>query len=255
MTSRRITVSIVSHGQTGLLDRLLGDLLGLHGAAIERIVVTLNLGEAWQGPANAQPPITVMRNARPLGFAENHNAAFSLCDTPLFAVLNPDLRIASDPFTPLSSAFDGDAACGLAAPLQRDEAGAIEDFRRRLPTPWALTRRAWARLTGARRPLTSTPRAEWLAGAFMLFDSNAFRQLGGFDTRYRLYCEDVDICLRLQLGGWRLAVDEQTQVVHAAQRGSGRHLRYLIWHLQSLLRLWTSAPYWRWLLLRRRSVT
>lgn len=252
MSARRVTVSIVSHGQTALLDRLLGDLLALRGAAIERVVVTLNLDEPWQAPPEARLPVVVIRNARPLGFAENHNAAFALCDTPLFAVLNPDLRIAADPFARLASAFEGDATCGLAAPLQLDGAGAIEDFRRRLPTPWALACRAWVGRTGGRRALTGTSRTEWVAGAFMLFDSRAFRQLGGFDTRYRLYCEDVDICLRLQLAGWRLVVDEQVRVVHAAQRGSGRHLRYLLWHLDSLLRLWTSAPYWRWLCQRRR---
>lgn len=252
MTPRRVTVSIVSHGQTALLDRLLADLATLRSPSLAHIVVTLNLDERWQVPVDFPVHLSVLRNARPLGFGENHNAAFAHCDTPLFAVLNPDLRLSADPFAALVAAFDRDARCGLAVPLQLDEAGHVEDFRRRLPTPWALLRRAWERRTAAGRSLTPTARLEWVAGAFMLWRSEAFRQLGGFDARYRLYCEDVDICLRLQLAGWRLAVDEQVSVTHAAQRGSDRHLRYLLWHLQSLLRLWTSAPCWRWLRHRKR---
>ena len=69
-------------------------------------------------------------------------------------------------------------------------------------------------------------------------------EVGGFDERYHMYCEDVDLCLRLRGGGWRLARADAAVVEHAARRGSHRQWRHLGWHLRSLWRLWRS-PAWR----------
>ena len=86
----------------------------------------------------------------------------------------------------------------------------------------------------------STP--YWVNGAFMLFRASVYRGLGGFDERYFMYCEDVDICLRLQLAGFALS-RSSVKVTHAAQRSSRVNIRHLAWHVVSLLRLWTSKPY------------
>jgi GT2 family glycosyltransferase len=66
-----------------------------------------------------------------------------------------------------------------------------------------------------------------------------------------MYCEDVDLCLRLQLAGYRLVEAPQARVVHDAHRASRRSLRHLVWHLRSLWRLWHSTPYQRFLAQRR----
>jgi N-acetylglucosaminyl-diphospho-decaprenol L-rhamnosyltransferase len=83
---------------------------------------------------------------------------------------------------------------------------------------------------------------DWISGAFMMFKSSAFRKLGGFDERYFMYCEDVDICLRLQLAGYKLVRADAT-VTHHTQRRTLKNLQHLVWHVRSLLRLWNSAPY------------
>jgi N-acetylglucosaminyl-diphospho-decaprenol L-rhamnosyltransferase len=64
----------------------------------------------------------------------------------------------------------------------------------------------------------------------------------GFDEGYFMYCEDVDLCLRLRLQGLTLS-KAPARVIHAGQRNSHRRLRHLMWHLRSLLRLWTSVAY------------
>ncbi len=76
----------------------------------------------------------------------------------------------------------------------------------------------------------------------MAFKSTVFRELGGFDERYFMYCEDVDICLRMQLAGYSLARADAT-VIHHTQRQTLKNLKHLAWHIRSLLRLWNSAAY------------
>jgi GT2 family glycosyltransferase len=77
----------------------------------------------------------------------------------------------------------------------------------------------------------------------MVFPVAVFAELGGFDRRYFMYCEDVDICLRLQLKGYRLLPVVSVTVEHEAQHASRRRLRHLFWHVQSLWRLWHSDVY------------
>ena len=76
----------------------------------------------------------------------------------------------------------------------------------------------------------------------MAFRADVFAGLGGFDERYFMYCEDVDICLRAQLAGYRLERAD-AKVVHHTQRRTLKSLRHLTWHVRSLLRLWRSPAY------------
>ncbi|MEO8836744.1 MAG: glycosyltransferase family 2 protein [Caldimonas sp.] len=250
---RAICVSVVSHGQGALVDRLLGDLKKFSSASIARVIVTINLpDDAWASPVD-DPTVTVIRNPAPLGFAANHNQAFAHCAEPMFAVVNPDIRLDSDPFVDLTRRLKSDLACAVVAPIQLDARGMLESFARSVPTPRSVTLRRL--FPAARGPAADPSSVEWLAGAFMLWSAKAFRELGGFDSRYRLYCEDVDICLRLQLRGQRFAIVESARVVHAAQRASRASSRFLLTHVRSLLRLWLSPVFWRFVLTRPRAVS
>lgn len=209
------------------------------GPLLARVVVTRNLPEPWQ-PACAHPTasLVVIDNDRPKGFGANHNCAFAHCETEWFVVANPDLRLPADPLPVLLAA--GTAGVGLVAPEVLESDGSIADSARPLPTPAALIRRYLP--AGTVRPGNEAP--QWYAGMFLAIRREAFESIGGFDERYHLYCEDVDLCARLRLQGWRLRQATQAQVMHEAQRASRRSLRHLGWHLRSLLRLWTSDA-WR----------
>jgi len=242
----QVTSSVVSHGQGHLLGTLLSDLDRLANPDLTHLVVTLNLAEDWAPPTRVgHATVTVIRNEWPLGFAANHNQAFRQCSTPVFVVLNPDLRLPHDPLPALQQALR-EPGCALAVPWQLDEAGAPENFCRELMTPWKLLQRTVSRRRGRALGLTPPERLDWVAGSFLCVDAAAFRAIGGFDPGYRLYCEDADLCLRLQLAGGRIAVLRDTVIVHAAQRHSGGHLKYLGWHVASLARHWTSRAFWRY---------
>jgi len=75
-----------------------------------------------------------------------------------------------------------------------------------------------------------------VSGTFMVLGADAYRQVGGFDERYFLYYEDVDLCARLRAEGYVTRIVPAVQAVHAARYDSHRHWRYLRWHLMSMLR-------------------
>ncbi|MFM6990884.1 MAG: glycosyltransferase family 2 protein [Rhodoferax sp.] len=190
-------------------------------------------------------PLKIIRNEAPKGFGENHNASFFASTGLYFCVMNPDIRMDANPFPSLIGHFD-DASVGLAAPIVVSPQGHLEDSARTFPTPLTILCKA---LGGCRQSSYVIDRLpvypQWVGGMFMLFPSTVFRELGGFDPRYFLYYEDVDICARLTLAGWRIVLSPFALVIHHAQRTSRRRLQYLRWHLRSMLRFFGSGVFWR----------
>lgn len=243
-----VTVSIVSHGQGELLQPLLAQLIGVSGDLPLKILVTLNLPEPlFVTPSSGGADVEIIHNHAPRGFGENHNAAFRRCDTPYFCVLNPDVRLDAGVLEVLMAIVR--QSPGVAGPRVVAPDGRIEDSARLLPTPLRLFRRRLADVNGPDYSATVvTQPVAWLAGMCMLFDAESYRLVGGFNERYFLYCEDVDVCLRLQLAGRTVTWTQDAAVLHDARRASHRNYRYMGWHLRSLIRLWCSRPFWAYLL-------
>lgn len=228
-----VTVSIVSHGHGAMVWRLIDQLLVLREPP--RIILTLNVPEPV--PENVDSRVMLVRNDHPKGFGANHNAAFAYCDTEFFCVLNPDIELIGDPFPALCAELKQGAA-GLCAPLILGADNRIEDSVRQFMTPWRMILRKLGIVGAGPVPVIDGPPVypDWVAGMFMLFDTRAYRQVGGFDTAYFMYCEDADICTRLWRAGMQVMVCPAVQVIHHAQRASRRDMRHLRWHVASMIR-------------------
>ncbi len=212
---------------------------------VDELLITLNLAHedvsALQALANELPfACRFLRNVRPKGFGANHNRAFSSAPPhDVFVVLNPDLRWPSDPLAPLAQAAMADGV-GVAAPCVRSPGGPVEDSWRETLTPWRLLTRY------AQRSREPAERPDWAAGMCLAFRAEAFAEVEGFDEAYFMYCEDMDLGLRLRDAGWKTAFCSDVSVVHAARRASRKSPEHVLWHVQSLLRFW-----WRRFLARR----
>lgn len=229
----RITVSVVSHGQRAMVARVLKQLAGLNNAGIKTVVITHNLtDEDLPKPTNAVFDLVQIHNAKPLGFGANHNQAFNYCQTPWFAVLNPDLKFSfGDPFQALLAAGEANPELGMLAPLLIQPDTMEAEPNRGMVTPFEIIRR---RLPGWTPPDNPT----WLVGAFLFIRRAAFVLVGGFDERYHLYCEDVDLSLRIQKNGMRIDRIIDAKVIHLTQRNSHRKPTYIFRHFSSLCKLW-----------------
>jgi GT2 family glycosyltransferase len=233
ITQARITVSVVSHGHREIVASLLQQISDLRNSDIARVIVVHNLPDAdLQKPLSAQFELIQLHNEKAKGFSANHNMAFLYCVTPWFAVLNPDIEFQhGDPFPALLSAGEADARLGMVAPaLVQPDTGLIEP-NRGFVSPLELIRR---RLPGWVPP----EEPAWLVGAFLLIRASTYKELGGFDERFRLYCEDVELGLRLKHAGWLIRRLESTKVIHLTERGSHRSLKLMFLHVVSLFRLW-----------------
>jgi GT2 family glycosyltransferase len=229
-----LTISIVSHQQAALLAPLLDDLKGI--SVPHEVIVTINLPEDYSALRwDHKNPYQVIVNPRPKGLSSNQNSAFQRSKGAFFCSLNPDVRLVGDPFPALLDCLS-DRSIGVIAPSVTDAGGVLQESARAFPTPLSILLKAFGNTPGPLR--TSDPIAypDWVAGMFMLFPRAAFEAVQGFDERYFLYYEDVDICARMRNAGYRVAYLPSTSVIHQARFASHRQWRYLRWHLGSMAR-------------------
>lgn len=238
-----VSISLISHGQFDLAKQLLQDLNTHCTNETTEVILTVNIDEAVSFLGKSYGfPIRVIHNAAPKGFGANHNAAFSLAEGDFFCVVNPDVRLGSNPLPALI-----DLACrtdtGVVAPVVLNPVGVREDSTRRFPTPSELLRKAFGGKSQVVTDASDVFAPDWVAGMFMLFPASVFRAMGGFDERYFLYYEDVDLCARLALAGYKRLVCPDVAVVHHARRSSHRRLGYAAMHMRSILRFFFSDVY------------
>lgn len=232
-----ISISVVSHSQAVLVKALLGDLSAHVAADQIEVIFTVNVEEPLPFSAGDFPfRLQIVRNAAPRGFGMNHNAAFVLAAGGYFCVLNPDIRISADIFPRLLESVSKTSA-GVVSPLIVSTAGVNEDHARRFPTLLGILKKVFLGAKGPDYVLGNNDYSpDWVAGMFMLFRAETFRQLNGFDDGYFLYYEDVDLCWRLRRAGLGVTVVPAVRVIHDARRTSHTNIRYLRWHLASMLR-------------------
>jgi len=224
---KELSVIVVAYGARERLHAALAAV----PAGCELIVVDHGHAEGMGVNEDTLPPgVRLVRVERNRGFAAGCNAGARLAGGDLLLFLNPDAELREGAVEALwerARAAGPRALVGgrLIAPDGADElsfgrrpalrhllliALRLDALARWIPALGAL------RMVSAERALACSP--HWVSGALMLLPAALFRELGGFDERFFLYCEDVDLCDRLRaLGG---DVEYEPRAV-ADHRGGG----------------------------------
>jgi GT2 family glycosyltransferase len=157
--------------------------------------------------------VEVVRSSENLGFAKACNAGAALGQAPYILILNPDTRVAPDTLKHALDYLDrpGNEGIGAVGARLVDDNGRTQRTCAREPT----FARLLAQAAGLGRPLESLVgshfMSEWdhestepvdqVMGAFLLIRRDLYERLGGFDERFFVYYEDVDLCLRVRQAG------------------------------------------------------
>jgi GT2 family glycosyltransferase len=209
-----VSISLVAHNQRADLARLLPSLEAAAAQVdSEMLLVDYRSRDGtsrWL--ASAYPAVKVLRNDKPAGYGANHNLNLYRAHGKYFAVMNADLVVNSlDLFRTLCGHMDRRPDIGISGIKVLNQDGTIQGLNKRYPTILDLFLRRC--VPAAFRPLVQRrldyyemrdvgyERAcdiEFVSGAFMFCRTELLRSLGGFDPRYSLYFEDVDLCRRTQ---------------------------------------------------------
>lgn len=179
------------------------------------------------------------RRTRNLGFGGGINRALATVTSPYVLVLNPDARIDRwDLGATIGALRERDAA--IAAPNVAFRDGRPQAVHGPLPSRWTAVRRALGAAADFKiaehLPAGEVRKVGWVAGVAFLADAGTLRRIGGFDERYFLYWEDIDLCRRLRRAGQTVLRVGYGSVVHRNAGTQHSRVRNRVHVARSLLR-------------------
>ena len=213
-----VTAIIVNYRSAAHALNCIHSLQEQEGVNLEIVVVDNASGDdGVQQIRAAYPDIRLIENPNNDGFAKANNLAAASATGDFILVINPDIRLLSV-----------DAVAGLVAHLVNNPKigvlgpDIIESRRnkRNLPKHYYPLQK---KLRKNRKLIDLPGDIAWILGACMLFRSEIYRQVGGFDNDFFLYGEDTDICLRLRQAGYSIGWAPEFKVDHwggASESGS-----------------------------------
>jgi GT2 family glycosyltransferase len=209
-----VSIIIVNYNvKNYLVDCLNSIRQAVHNLSVEVIIVDNN---STDGSKDFLPPMFsevkfIWLNDN-LGFGKANNIAIKQAKGKYILLLNPDTIISEDTLLKMFQYMENNMQVGIASCKLLNVDGSFQlACRRGFPTPWA----AFCKLFGlqkifphsklfAKYNLTylsenETYKVDAVCGAFMFCDGKLLKEIGGFDERYFMYGEDLDLCKQIQL--------------------------------------------------------
>lgn len=242
-----VSIIIVSYNVRHFLEQCLRSVYASRGQLELEIFVVDNASSdntlgflREQFPQAEHPELHLVNNVRNVGFGRANNQALAHAKGRYILFLNPDTVLTEHTLTDCVTFADSHADMGALGVMQLHSNGEFAlESRHGIPTPW----RAFCQMSGLSSlfPATKTfdgyhmrffnnaaaAPIEIASGAFMLIPRNALEEIGGFDERFFMYCEDVDLCYRLLQSG-RQNYYLPTPILHykgaSTRRGSFRYV-------------------------------
>lgn len=206
------------------------------------------------------PRVRYVHAQRNLGFGAGHNVAIrQLSSDGAHLLLNPDIEFDREVLPALLETLAALPRASALMPRIQFPDGSPQHLCKRLPTPIDLFVRRFLPSPRLRDrlnrtyelrnlPLDRLSIVPSLSGCMLLIPTRHLLAIGGFDERYFMYMEDVDLVRRLgDLGGTYFV--PTVHVTHAYAKGSYRNRRLLIYHVVSAVRYFQK---WGWILDRTR---
>ncbi|MGV9797980.1 glycosyltransferase family 2 protein [Mycobacterium sp. NPDC003449] len=238
---RPLVVVTVTYSPGPHLDRFLASL----SLATDRLVTVImaDNGSTDGTPEAAEqhyPNVRLLRTGTNLGYGGAVNRAAAIAEAELsdpdcpgfFVVANPDVQWGPRSIDLLLEAAGRWPQAGALGPLIREPDGSVYPSARHQPS---LVRGGMHAVVGPfwkSNPWTAAYRQDredpserpvgWLSGSCLLLRRAAFDQIAGFDERYFMYMEDVDLGDRLTRAGWQNIYVPGAEVVHDKGHSTGR---------------------------------
>jgi len=203
------------------------------------------------------PRLKYVFNNANVGFGAAHNIAFEEAyrlKSKYHILLNPDVSFDGAIIEDLILKAESDALIGLLMPKVVYTNGETQYLCKLLPTPVDLIFRRFIPIENFQekhkqkfelRFISYNQEAEIpvLSGCFMMIRTSILEKVDGFDNRYFMYLEDVDLCRRIGEIS-KLAYYPKVQIVHNYEKGSYKNKKLLMYHITSAIKYFNK---WGWI--------
>jgi GT2 family glycosyltransferase len=186
------------------------------------------------------------------GFGHGHNQVLPLINSRYHYVINPDIKVESaEEVRKMIAYLNQDETVGLLSPLLLNDDLSIQHLCKTNPTVFDMMIR-WIKtsLFSKRQDryvmkdsgYDKIMEIEYASGSFMVFRTELFQAMNGFDERFFMYLEDADITRRVRKE-YKAVFFPQARVIHSWERSSHKKWKYVGITLHSM---WVYFNKWGW---------
>lgn len=167
------------------------------------------------------PEVPLIRLEKNFGFTGGYNRALQLVEADYYILINSDIEVPKDWLKPLLEWMDTHPECGACGPKllsyrQRDTfeyAGAAGGLIDSYGYPFCRGR-IMQRVEKDHGQYDQPADVLWCSGACLVVRSSVWKALGGLDERFFAHMEEIDLCWRMQLKGWKVTLVPASKVYH-----------------------------------------
>jgi len=167
------------------------------------------------------PQVELLQLDQNYGFAEGYNRALSRIEADCYVLLNSDVEVEEGWLNPLVTRLAADEKVAALAPkiisYERksdfEYAGAAGGFIDCFGYPFCRGR-ILDTIEKDQGQYDTAREVFWASGACMVVRADLFHKLGGFDGDFFAHMEEIDLCWRMQLAGYRVMVEPRSRVFH-----------------------------------------
>lgn len=225
-----VAVAIVSFNTKGVLRDCLASVLAT-GAA-EVVVADNGSTDGTLEMLRADfPAVNVVVDSTNPGYGAAANHAIARCRAEYVLLLNSDTIVGPESLLALARYFELHPRVALVGPRLLNTDGSLQRSCHRFPVGWfafwmgrILEQIPVIRMVYITSFAHDRARAvDWVTGAALAIRRSAFHAVGGFDHRFFMYYEEVDLAFRLRLAGWATHFAPVTDVVHRGGASTEPH--------------------------------
>ncbi|MFH0851305.1 MAG: glycosyltransferase family 2 protein, partial [Candidatus Peregrinibacteria bacterium] len=191
------------------------------------------------------------------GYGGGNNYAIRRARGEYIFIINPDNELPPNGLEQLVAALEADPSIGILAPKLAYPDGRVRESARAFPTLFdVLIKRTFLQYifpNRLRRYLqTDAPDilvrdVDWVVGACLFFRRDFFDRLQGFDERFFLFFEDMDLCRRCHDAGGRVIFTSSIRARDRKQRLSGGGFFSLLLRKTGRIHIASALKYfWKW---------
>ncbi|MCB0730854.1 MAG: glycosyltransferase [Ignavibacteriae bacterium] len=173
------------------------------------------------------PSVITIENKNNVGFGAANNQGLEISKGKYILMINPDTLVNENTFEIMLKFLAENPNIGLAGCKVLNPDGSLQlPCRRSFPGPWV----SFTKVTGlsklfpkskifAKYNLTyldenKSYEVDAVSGSFMMMTRSAYEKVGGFDTDFFMYGEDLDLCYRVQKSGLKVFYVSETEIIH-----------------------------------------
>ena len=198
-----------------------------------------------------------------LGFGHGHNIGIRKAleaNSKYHAIINPDIYWSDNVIGELETFMDNNPDCGQVMPKILYPNGETQLLCKLMPTPMNLIGRRFIPIKSIKRKIdmryelhdsgyNRIMEVPVLSGCFMFVRMDVIKEVGLFDERYFMYCEDVDLCRRIGEVS-KTMFYPNVAVYHEYEKGSYKNKKLLRYHMSSTIKYFNK---WGWIFDRKRT--